>query len=114
MRLFASSGNERDFTVCTTWVVNGTDIYLKDVLRVRLEYPLLKQRVIEQYNVHRPTSILIEFSASGVALFQELQARRLPVLAIGPDGDKITRMSVRSQHSEQGTMHLPTFAPVAW
>jgi predicted phage terminase large subunit-like protein len=40
---------------------------------------------------------------------QELQARRLPVVAIRPNGDKITRMSVRSQ--QQGTMHLSTFAP---
>ena len=106
-----ASGTDNDYSVCTTWVVQGTDIYLKDAFRVRLEYPLLKQQAVQLYKAHRPTSVLIECAANGVALAQELQLRGLPVKAIRPEGDKVTRMSVRSQHIEQGKMYLPTFAP---
>ena len=54
-----------DFSVCTTWGIAGTDLYLLDVLRRRMEYPELKRAVREQYERFRPSVVLIEDKASG-------------------------------------------------
>ncbi len=43
----ASKAEElHDYSVCTTWGVLGSDYYLLDVVRERLEYPDLRRRVI--------------------------------------------------------------------
>ena len=53
----ANKANElSDFSVCTTWGIAGTNLYLLDVLRRRLEYPELKRAVREQYERFAPVS----------------------------------------------------------
>jgi phage terminase large subunit-like protein len=37
-----------DFSVCTSWGIEGKDLYLLHVLRRRMEYPELKRAVYEQ------------------------------------------------------------------
>ena len=41
-----------DFSVCTTWGVRDTKIYLLGMLRQRLEFPALKRAVREQQNLY--------------------------------------------------------------
>ena len=36
-----------DFSVCTSWGIDGRNLYLLDVLRRRMEYPELKRAVRE-------------------------------------------------------------------
>jgi phage terminase large subunit-like protein len=36
---------DNDYTVCTTWLQRGKDLYLLHVVRERLEYPDLLRRV---------------------------------------------------------------------
>ena len=43
----SKAGELNDYSVCTTWLVKGRDYYLLDVMRERLEYPLLRKRVVE-------------------------------------------------------------------
>ncbi|WP_431285051.1 hypothetical protein ACQW02_09755 [Humitalea sp. 24SJ18S-53] len=96
----ASKASElADYSVCTTWGVTGRgDLYLIHVLRERLEYPELKRKVGLMAEQHRAGTVVIEDSAAGIQLIQELTgegfARIVPVKAIK---DKVMRMAVVSQ-----------------
>ena len=104
-------GQLNDPSVCTTWAETATGWYLLDVWRGRLEYPALKTTVQSLAAKHNPSAILVEDKASGQSLLQDLQtATRLPVIAIKPEGDKLTRMSAQSSQFEAGRVYLPEFA----
>jgi len=104
-------GSDNDFSVCTTWVVAGSAVYLKDVVRARLDYPSLKREAQHLYAAHKPAAILIEDAGAGTSLAQELRREGKPVIPIRPEMDKVTRMSVRSVAIESGQLYLPISAP---
>ena len=101
-----------DFSVCTTWGVRDTKIYLLGMLRQRLEFPALKRAVREQQNLYRATEILIEDKASGTQLIQELIADGCHgVTRYQPTTDKIMRMHAQTAMIENGFVHIPETAP---
>jgi predicted phage terminase large subunit-like protein len=104
-------GAQNDWSVCTTWAWLHHRFYLVDVLRGRYDYPSLKARAIEHARLHRPERILIEEAGVGVALIAELSGAGLPVIAVKPERDKVTRMSVQSAKFECGSVWLPERAP---
>ena len=56
--------------------------------------------------------ILVEDKSSGQALLQDLRREtQLPLIAINPEKDKITRASAESATVEAGKVALPTQAP---
>jgi len=101
-----------DFSVCTTWGVRDTKIYLLGMLRQRLEFPALKRAVREQQNLYRAAEILIEDKASGTQLIQELIADGCHgVTRYQPTTDKIMRMHAQTAMIENGFVHIPETAP---
>jgi predicted phage terminase large subunit-like protein len=101
-----------DFSICTSWGIDGKNRYLLDVLRRRLEYPELKRAVREQYERLRPSVLLIEDNASGTQLIQELIREGLyAVTRDQPQSDKIMRMHARAAMIEYGFVYLPDAAP---
>lgn len=108
----ASKANElSDYSVCTTWHIQGDNCYLLDVFRERLEFPALKKKAIELFQRFNPRIILIEDRASGTSLIQELKGKGLGIKAIEPVADKVTRMSAQSVKIEAGKVHIPDQAP---
>jgi predicted phage terminase large subunit-like protein len=100
-------------SVCTTWLITRSAYYLLHVYRQRLEYPALKRAVISQALRYNPSAILIEDKASGQSLIQDLRDEQtLPIIAIEPDGDKLTRARRCSGVVEAGLVHVPSEA--AW
>jgi predicted phage terminase large subunit-like protein len=100
-----------DYSVCTTWGLEGPNFYLLNVLRKKLTYPELKRAVFEQSEMFEPTVILIEDKASGTQLIQELIEGGLSHVArYKPDGDKIMRLHAQSATIENGFVHLPETA----
>ena len=80
-----------DPSVCTTWGEHGNGYYLLDVWCQHADYPTLKAEVLRLYQQWQPCAVLIEDKASGQSLIQDLYAgSRLPVIAIAPEGDKLT------------------------
>ena len=67
----AAAGN--DWSVCTTWGIQGKQYHLLDVLRVRLEFPALLRRALAQVERFRAQRILVEDASSGSALAQALR-----------------------------------------
>ena len=105
-------GQLNDPSVCTTWGVRKDGFDLLQVVVRRLEYPDLKALVVKQATDWLPGAILIEDKSSGQALLQDLRREtQLPVIAINPINDKITRASAESATVEAGKVALPTQAP---
>jgi predicted phage terminase large subunit-like protein len=108
----SKDGCENDWSVCTAWLLHEHKNYLFDVMRLRVDYPTLKERMIAFAKVHNPTKILIEDCGVGTALIAELKkAVRRPVKAVKPERDKLTRMSIESAKFEAGQVYLPESAP---
>jgi predicted phage terminase large subunit-like protein len=110
----ASKSSElNDYSVCTTWgITEAKDMYLLHVLRERLEYPELKRKLRQQAEQHRAGIVLIEDTAAGVQLIQELKYEGFArIEAYKPLGDKIMRMAAQTPAIEAGRVYLPYDAP---
>jgi predicted phage terminase large subunit-like protein len=101
-----------DFSVCTTWGINGKNLFLLSVFRRRLEYPALKRAVREQQSLFDANVVLIEDKASGTQLIQELIADGChSITRYQPDCDKIMRLHAQTAIIENGFVHIPGAAP---
>ncbi|WP_109795572.1 phage terminase large subunit [Minwuia thermotolerans] len=108
-------GERGDYSVCTTWLVDGRRLYLVDVWRGRLEFPGLRKRVIGHAMDHQANVVLVEKAGLGLSLVQDLQhgapANFPSLIGIAPEGDKIVRMEATSARIEAGEVFLPEEAP---
>ena len=102
------SGELNDFSVCTTWGMNGTDIYLLDVFRRRLNFPDLKRAVVQLYSQYRPHVVIVEDKASGTQLIHELQREcgRIKPYVPPPGNDKMMRLHRQTICFENGRVFL--------
>lgn len=107
------TGEHNDYSVCTTWGRTPERRYhLLDVFRTKLAFPQLVARVQALHDQYRPSTILVEDSASGASLIQSLrQDSNLPIKAIRPEGDKVTRLNLLTGIIESGHVILPPEAP---
>jgi predicted phage terminase large subunit-like protein len=100
-----------DYSVGTTWLIQGNDYYLLDVLRKRLTYPDLKRRIIDHACRFSVNEIVIEDKGSGTALIQDLGSENITgvpyPIAFMPETDKVTRMHAQSAKIEAGHVYLP-------
>lgn len=104
----SKDGVLNDYSSCTVWGVKSDGHYLLEVTNKRLKFPELKKAVKDKASRDNPDYILIEDKASGQALIQELQSEtQLPVVAIMPVNDKVTRLSMCSVEFETGNVILP-------
>jgi predicted phage terminase large subunit-like protein len=100
-----------DYSVGTVWGIRGGLYYLLDLIRVRLDYPALRRKVIEVNGRWHDPTILIEDAGSGTSLLQDLYDQDIPAVDIKPEGDKVLRMSAQTAKIEAGAVHLPRQAP---
>ena len=108
----SKGGPQNDFSVCTTWFISrDRRWYLIDVWRKRVDYPELKAAVRTLASRHAANRVLVEDAGAGISLVQELLGEVTGILAVKPDRDKITRMSVVSSKFESGLVFLPEHAP---
>jgi predicted phage terminase large subunit-like protein len=100
------------YSVCTTWAITRLGYYLIDVYRERLDYPNLKRAAISKAEQYRPNAVLIEDKSSGQALIQDLRSSSMvPVVAIEPEGDKVTRLAIEAVAYESGKVYHKEGAP---
>lgn len=102
-----------DPNVWTVWGEAEKGFYLLDVVRARMEYTRLKSTTISLAERYEADLVLIEDSANGNALEQDLRATtRLPLLLVGTMGmDKASRLSMCTDVMEGGRVWLPEAAP---
>ena len=111
----SKTGVLNDWSVCITAGLHGRDVYVLDVYRQRLLFPELHKQAIALAARFRATTILVEEAASGLALIQDLHARRpagmVRPIPIKPLGDKASRFSGITGRIEAQEVLLPRDAP---
>lgn len=81
---------------------------LVHVWKKQVQYPKLKQQVIDMAEKWVPHAILIEDKSSGESLIQELKKdTSLPIIAITPETSKILRLDAQTPSLEAGVLALP-------
>ncbi len=101
-----------DYSVCTTWLKRDKDYYLLDVLRVRLEHPELRRKIIAHAGAWKAKAVLIEEASSGISLIPDLKSEgKIRPIGIKPKGSKIERLELQTISVEAGHVLLPESAP---
>lgn len=110
----SKAGLRNDWSVVTVWRVVEGRFYLEYVWRRRVEYPELKNSLVELARDLKPDVILIEDKGNGIGLIQDLRSmlEGFPVIAYEPGSlDKESRMRIQSAKIEGGIVFLPPAAP---
>ena len=106
------AGAGHDASACATFAEAENGFYLMDMFCIKAEYPELKRACFQRAALFQPDAILIEDKASGQSLVQDLlRDSALPVIAIKPQGDKLSRLAAVSALMESGRVYLPDQAP---
>jgi predicted phage terminase large subunit-like protein len=100
-----------DYSVGTVWLVKGETYYLLDLVRERFDYPSLRNAVMKLRQRWPGATILIEDKGSGTSLIQDLRRQDVAVIAIEPEGDKVTRLYATQAMFEAGSVRFPQDAP---
>jgi predicted phage terminase large subunit-like protein len=109
----AKLADGNDYSVGTTWLIDGSQFYLLDVQRGRWEFPDLLRTVTAEAMKYSAGTILIEDASSGAALVQSLRHQsRLNIIPIKATADKRTRAAQQSATFEARRVRLPETA--AW
>ena len=103
---------DSDWSVGTVWGLKSSDVYLLDVVRVRLETPDLRLQIAATYQRHGAQATLIEDTDIGRAIIQEIR-RHGPVRPISWKVrlKKEARLLAQAPMFEAGQVLLPRQAP---
>ena len=80
------------------------------MIRVRLDYPALRRKVVEVYRQWPRPTLLIEDAGSGTSFIQDLKDQNIRAIPIKAEGDKVVRMAAQSAKIEAGEVYLPRHA----
>ena len=102
-------GADNDYSACTVWGETESEYYLLFVWRGKVEFPELKQMVEALARQWKASAILVEDSASGQPLIQELlRNTKLEIVPRKPKGDKVSRAHSITPIFESGAVLLPS------
>jgi predicted phage terminase large subunit-like protein len=109
------ANNRADYNALTTWGVffneetNNYNIILLNSIKERLEFPDLKERVLQEYKDWEPDAFIVEKKSNGAALYQEMRRMGLPIgeFTPGKGQDKISRVNSVSDLFRSGIVWAP-------
>jgi len=111
------TGEINDYSACITIGVvrkrredspAAPGFYVVHAWRGRVEFVELKRRAVEFYEQWNPSAVLVEDTASGQSLLQELRSNtNLPIKGVKPDSDKFSRAASVTPMVEGGRFFLP-------
>jgi predicted phage terminase large subunit-like protein len=106
------TGADNDYSACTVWGVKANKYYLLYAWRGKVEFPELRQKVAALVRQWRPAATLVEDSASGQPLIQELKrSPELRIVPVKPARDKVTRATSITPMIANGAVLLPGSCP---
>jgi len=101
-----------DYSVVIVAGIKDERLYLIEIVRERLAYPDLRQKLMSMALYYNPSTIIIEDHASGTPLIQDLKLEGLhQVVEFKPMGDKVMRLHTQSASIKNGLVFLPKQAP---
>ncbi|MDQ7836023.1 MAG: phage terminase large subunit [Humidesulfovibrio sp.] len=101
------------YSVRERWGEAQNGYYLLHVLRERMDYPTLKQRIVDDYDAGGVDEVVVEDKSSGTSVIQDLQKdTKVPVIpyVLGKDG-KETRARAQASTVKGGNVWVPESAP---
>ena len=109
------SNNRADYNALTTWGVffneetSNYNIILLNAIKKRMEFPDLKQLVLEEYKEWQPDAFMVEKKSNGAALYQEFRRMGVPIgeFTPGKGQDKISRVNAVSDLFRSGIVWAP-------
>ena len=109
------ANNRADYNALLTWgvfyneEVNNYNIILLNAIKKRLEFPELKEMVLEEYRDWEPDVFIVEKKSNGAALYQEMRRMGVPVgeFTPGKGQDKISRVNAVSDLFHSGIVWAP-------
>jgi predicted phage terminase large subunit-like protein len=101
-----------DFSVGMTWGYRDGEWYLLDIIRARLKFHELVDRVKAWHRQWKADALIIENASTGMSLWQEVKRACLPglILCPTPTGSKLDRLAGRTAQLATGDYLLPAKA----
>ena len=105
-----------DYSACTVWGVfhmdedpKNVNVILLEAYQERLEFPELKEKAFEMYNIWEPDTCIIEAKAAGSPLIFEMRRMGLPVQEYTPvrGNDKFVRINSVTDLFRSGKVWAP-------
>jgi len=105
-------GIANDRSAIAVWSTDSINYHLRHAWGARVEYPDLKQKVLDIYAAWKPRvpnlTLCVEDAASGMALVQELKrSTNIPVIGVPAKGSKEARAEAITPLFESGKAFLP-------
>lgn len=104
------TGEQNDYTVCTTWLIENERFILLDLLRKKIEFPQLEQECVRLARQYNPEYILIEDKGSGQSLIQSLKQKtsefNYTIKPIIVDKDKNIRVEMALNPFHKGQIYI--------
>ena len=120
MDLAASVRTQADFTVMGVFGLTGPDLLVLDVFRGKMEGPDLPRLAARVFQAWRPAYIGVESVGFQTSTVQDLRRGAawespprppLPIKALRPEGDKVTRALTLAARMGGGHVYVPETAP---
>ena len=105
------TGKNNDYSVCITAVIQGENIYIKDIYRDKIDIATLECEIVIQAQKHACKNIIIEATSSTELLIQNLAKREIYPIKYSPKDSKETRANYASQPMSYGQVYLKRNAP---
>ena len=105
-----------DYSACTVWGVfhmdedpRNVNVILLEAYQERLEFPELKEKAFEMYNIWEPDTCIIEAKAAGSPLIFEMRRMGVPVQEYTPvrGNDKFVRINSVTDLFRSGKVWAP-------
>lgn len=105
-----------DYSACTVWGVfhmdedpKNVNVILLEAYQERLEFPELKEKAFEMYNIWEPDTCIIEAKAAGSPLIFEMRRMGVPVQEYTPvrGNDKFVRINSVTDLFRSGKVWAP-------
>jgi predicted phage terminase large subunit-like protein len=104
-------GETNDYSVGIVALVKpNRHVYILDLIRERMNFPKLRQRILTESRKHQNVFHLIEDTVSGSALLQDLRTSHVSAIPFRPNGDKVSRFNAITPRIQAGQVHLPARA----
>jgi predicted phage terminase large subunit-like protein len=104
-------GEANSRSACLDIVVQDDKYIIAHALADHWDYHELERRVFSRADERKPDVILIEDAGFGTALISILKRKNLPVVAVRPEGDKVSRLVRHISKFANGQVFLLKTAP---
>lgn len=111
--LAVSTKTSADYTVVATWGIctETRRLFLLDLVRDRIEGPDIVPLLQKIQAEHRPKTFHLEQGGFQLSISQEARRAGLPIRALKPDKDKVSRAMPATAALEGGLVYFPVHAP---